>query len=98
MELMAAIKALSAVKKKHLKINLHTDSKYVLDGITGWIHGWKKKSWKTAGNKPVKNKELWQALDKLNQKLNVKWHWVKGHNDHIFNDRADELARKGIGS
>jgi ribonuclease HI len=75
---------------------MHTDSKYVMDGISGWIHGWKKRGWKTADNKPVKNVELWQELDAANVRHKVKWHWVKGHAGHDENERADELARLGM--
>ena len=75
---------------------LHTDSRYVIDGMTKWVEGWKRKGWKTADKKPVKNGELWQALDVANQRHTVKWHWVKGHAGHPENERADELARKGM--
>jgi hypothetical protein len=78
------------------EVPLHTDSKYVMDGISKWIHGWKKNGWKTADKKPVKNGELWQALDAANQRHKVKWHWVKGHAGHVENERADELAREGM--
>ncbi len=95
MELMAAISALEALKKKS-KVDLWTDSVYVRSGITGWVHGWKKNGWKTADKKPVKNAELWQRLDALNQKHEVTWHWLKGHAGHPENERADELARTGM--
>ena len=95
MELMAAISALNALKEP-CEVLLHTDSKYVMDGISGWIHGWKRNGWKTADKKPVKNGELWQALDEANRRHNVKWHWVKGHAGHVENERADELAREGM--
>jgi len=95
MELMAAISALNALKEP-CGVLLHTDSKYVMDGISSWIHGWKRNGWKTSDKKPVKNGELWQALDKANSRHNVKWHWVKGHAGHAENERADELARIGM--
>jgi ribonuclease HI len=95
MELMAAISALSALKTP-CEIDLYTDSKYVMDGISKWIFGWKKNGWRTADKKPVKNGELWQQLDAANQSHKVKWHWVKGHAGHPENERADELARKGM--
>ncbi|KGF67744.1 ribonuclease H [Hoeflea sp. BAL378] len=95
MELLAAISALSALKSA-CEVDLYTDSKYVMDGISKWIFGWKKNGWKTADKKPVKNAELWQALDQANQRHKVKWHWVKGHDGHIENERADELARAGM--
>jgi ribonuclease HI len=95
MELLAAISALEALKKKS-RVDLWTDSVYVRSGITGWVHGWKKNGWKTAGKKPVKNVELWQRLDELNQKHEVTWHWLKGHAGHPENERADELARTGM--
>jgi len=96
MEMMAAIRALKSMKRDVDKIILITDSVYVRDGITKWIHGWKKKGWKTANKKPVKNVELWQELDALNQRLPVEWRWVKGHNGDPGNERADELAREGL--
>lgn len=95
MELMAAIKALEALKKPST-VALHTDSNYLRGGITGWIHTWKKNGWKTAAKKPVKNAELWQALDAQAQRHDVRWHWVKGHAGHDENERADELARQGM--
>jgi ribonuclease HI len=95
MELMAAIQALSALKEP-VEVELHTDSKYVMDGISKWIYGWKRNGWKTADRKPVKNGELWQALDEANQRHKVTWRWVKGHVGHIENERADELARIGM--
>jgi ribonuclease HI len=95
MELMAAIQALEALKRaSHVK--LHTDSKYVMDGVTKWIHGWKKNGWKTADKKPVKNEDLWKRLDAANARHTVEWKWVKGHSDDVMNNRADELARKAI--
>ena len=95
MELMAAISALDAIKDG-TKIDLYTDSSYVKDGISGWIMGWKRNGWKTADRKPVKNAELWQALDAARQRHQVTWHWVKGHAGHPENERADELARQGM--
>ena len=95
MELMAAISALNALKEP-CEVDLHTDSKYVKDGISGWIHGWKRNGWKTAAKKPVKNAELWQALDEASKRHKVTWHWVKGHAGHVENERADELARMGM--
>jgi ribonuclease HI len=95
MELLAAISALEALKGPS-HVDLHTDSKYVQDGIAKWIHGWKKNGWKTADRKPVKNAELWQRLDTARQRHEVKWHWVKGHAGHDENERADELAREGM--
>lgn len=95
MELMAAIQALSALKKP-AQVRLHTDSKYVMDGVTKWIHGWKKNGWKTADKKPVKNEDLWRALEAANERHTVEWKWVKGHSDDVMNNRADELARGAI--
>jgi ribonuclease HI len=96
MELMAAIQALAALKKDGRQVTLITDSVYVRDGITKWIHGWKKRGWKTANKKPVKNVELWQQLDELNQRHTIDWRWVKGHSGDPGNERADELAREGL--
>jgi ribonuclease HI len=95
MELLAAISALEALKGKRAA-EIHTDSNYVKNGITGWIHGWKKNGWRTADKKPVKNAELWQRLDTLAGQHDVSWHWVKGHAGHPENERADELAREGM--
>lgn len=95
MELMAAIMALESLKRS-VKARLHTDSTYVKDGITKWIINWKKKGWKTANRKPVKNMDLWQRLDEAVASHQVEWHWVKGHAGHPENERADELARQGI--
>ena len=94
MELTAAIEALKAVKKK-IPIDIYTDSEYVRKGISEWIHSWKKKGWKTAQKKPVKNAELWQELDMLCAQYDVNWHWVKGHAGDEGNERADRLACKG---
>jgi ribonuclease HI len=95
MELTAAIMALEALTRP-CRIDLHTDSKYVMDGITGWIHGWKARGWKTADRKPVKNDDLWKRLDVARTRHEVKWHWVKGHAGHALNERADQLANRGI--
>jgi len=95
MELQAAIEALKALKKP-CGVTIHSDSKYVIQGITEWIHGWKKKGWRNYNKKPVANRELWQELDSLNSKHEVTWLWVKGHAGHPGNERADELARRGV--
>ena len=95
MELMGAIVALQQSPKDQL-LEIWTDSSYVKNGITLWIQGWKKKGWKTAANKPVKNQELWQRLDSLQSGRDVSWHWVKGHAGHEGNEKADELANRGI--
>ncbi|MFN3212165.1 MAG: ribonuclease HI [Henriciella sp.] len=94
MELMAAIEALNALKKPSA-VTLHTDSTYVKDGLTKWIHGWKRNGWKTAAKKPVKNKDLWQALEAACDRHEIKWVWVKGHAGDEGNEKADELARLG---
>jgi len=91
MELMAAIEALNALKKP-CHVQLWTDSVYVRDGITKWIHGWRRNGWKTADKKPVKNAELWQALLDATTPHRIDWHWVKGHAGHPENERADQLA------
>ena len=95
MELMAAIMALEALKRP-CAVEMHVDSNYVKDGITKWIHGWKRNGWKTADRKPVKNAELWQRLDAALGTHEVRWKWVKGHAGHEHNERADELARQGM--
>lgn len=95
MELMAAIQALSQLKKASV-VRIHTDSKYVMDGITTWISNWKARGWKTADKKPVKNVDLWQQLDEIAQKHDITWTWVKGHSGHPENERADLLARNAI--
>jgi len=95
MELQAAIESLDALKKQ-CNVDLYTDSQYVRGGITGWIKNWKKNGWRTANKKPVKNIELWQALEEALGHHEVEWHWVKGHNGHPENERADELARQGM--
>ena len=94
MELTAVIEALSAIKRP-VPIILHLDSSYVRNGITGWIHSWKKKGWRTADGKPVKNVELWQKLDELAGRFDIDWRWVKGHAGDLGNERADELANMG---
>jgi len=99
MELMAAIKALEAIRPaRHSHVELWTDSKYVLKGITEWIEGWKKRNWRKADKKPVLNADLWQELDALNNQHDVHWKWVKGHAGIYGNEKADELARRGIPS
>jgi ribonuclease HI len=95
MELMAAISALEALKKPAL-VDLTTDSQYVRQGITQWIHNWKRNGWKTADKKPVKNADLWQRLDAALKAHTVRWHWIKGHAGHAENERADQLARDGL--
>ncbi|WP_270731954.1 ribonuclease HI [Shimia sp. Alg240-R146] len=95
MELMAAIMALETLERPSV-ITVVTDSSYVKDGVTGWIHGWKRNGWKTAAKKPVKNVELWQRLDAAQARHDVTWEWVKGHAGHPENERADELAREGM--
>src|SRR5689334_4550437 len=95
MELLAAISALNALKEP-CAVELHTDSKYVMDGISKWIHGWKKNGWKTADKKPVKNDDLWKRLEAAAERHDVEWKWVKGHADDVMNNRADALARSAI--
>ena len=95
MEVTAAIRALQAMKRP-VRARLHTDSVYLRDGITKGIHGWKKRGWKTADKKPVKNVDLWQHLDKLVRQHSIEWRWVKGHAGDPGNERADELAREGL--
>lgn len=95
MELMAAISALESLDEPS-DVDLHTDSQYVRGGITGWMAGWKRNGWRTADKKPVKNMELWQQLDAATARHKVRWHWVKGHAGHPENERADELARRGM--
>ena len=95
MELTAAIEALRALKGRQ-QVVLHTDSKYLMDGIRSWLPGWKQRGWKTAAKKPVKNQDLWQALDAVVAKHDVTWQWVKGHSGHAGNDEADALANRGI--
>ena len=95
MELLAAISALEALARPSA-ITIVTDSAYVKNGVTGWIHGWKRNGWKTAGRKPVKNVELWQRLDEAQSHHQVTWRWIKGHAGHAENERADALAREGM--
>jgi ribonuclease HI len=95
MELMAAIQALEALTKP-CKVELHTDSQYVMKGISEWIHGWKRRGWLTADKKPVKNEDLWKRLDQARLRHEVDWRWVKGHAGHDLNERADALARQGM--
>ncbi|EAU44136.1 ribonuclease HI [Salipiger bermudensis HTCC2601] len=95
MELLAAINALESLTRAS-RITVVTDSAYVKNGVTGWIHGWKRNGWKTAAKKPVKNAELWQRLDEAQRRHDVTWEWVKGHAGHPENERADELARAGM--
>lgn len=95
MELLAAINALNALEKPST-ITVVTDSVYVKDGITKWIHGWKSRGWKTAAKKPVKNEELWKDLDAATLRHSVTWEWIKGHAGHAENEKADELARAGM--
>lgn len=95
MELTAAIEALRALGRPTV-VRIVTDSTYVRDGITKWVHGWKRNGWKTAAKKPVKNEELWRALDEAAQAHDVTWDWIKGHAGHPENERADELARGGM--
>lgn len=95
MELMAAIQGLASLKHG-CSVQLHTDSKYLLQGITEWLEGWKAKGWKTAAKKPVKNVDLWKCLDEEIQRHQIDWRWVKGHSGNPGNDKADELANRGI--
>jgi ribonuclease HI len=95
MEMMAAIAALEALKRPS-RVHIHTDSQYLRDGITRFIHAWKTRGWKTADKKPVKNIDLWQRLDAAAKPHQVEWFWVKGHSGHVENERADALARAGI--
>lgn len=95
MEMMAVIQALSALKRRST-VELHTDSKYVMDGVNQWLAGWKAKGWKTAAKKPVKNQDLWMEIDSLLTQHDVTFFWVKGHAGHPDNERADALARDGI--
>ncbi|MDE3015413.1 MAG: ribonuclease HI [Pseudomonadota bacterium] len=95
MEMMAAIRALEALKTP-CKVDLTTDSAYVKKGMTEWLKGWKAKGWKTADNKPVKNADLWQRLEAAAARHAVAWHWVRGHDGHEYNERADESARRAL--
>ncbi|AYH44083.1 ribonuclease HI [Azoarcus sp. DN11] len=95
MELLAVIRALETLKRP-VAARVHTDSQYVQKGISEWIHGWKKRGWKTASREPVKNEDLWRALDEAASRHKVAWIWVRGHAGHAENERADELARRGV--
>ena len=95
MELTAVIRALEALKRP-VHARVHTDSQYVQKGISEWIHGWKKRGWRTADRQPVKNAELWRELDALAARHSIEWCWVKGHAGHVGNERADALARRGM--
>jgi ribonuclease HI len=97
MELTAVIRALEALKRR-CRVRLHTDSQYVQLGISAWIHDWKKRKWRTADKKPVKNEDLWKRLDELAAMHDVEWIWVRGHAGHVGNERADELANLGAES
>ena len=97
MELMAAIRALESLTRD-AAVELYTDSTYVRDGITKWLARWKRRGWRTAGKKPVKNEDLWRELDVLAQQHKVEWHWVRGHAGHVDNERADALANRGVQS
>ena len=95
MEMTAAIRALQSIKKPS-KVTIHTDSRYLMDGATQWMKKWKSNGWKTADKKPVKNDDLWRALEDAAAPHEVSWRWVKGHSDHVENERADALARAAI--
>lgn len=95
MELLAAIHALETLERRS-KITVVTDSTYVKNGVTSWIHGWKRNGWRTSAKKPVKNDDLWKRLDAAQEAHDVTWEWVKGHAGHVENERADELAREGM--
>ncbi len=95
MELLAVIRALESLQRR-CSVRLHTDSKYVQQGISVWIHDWKKRGWKTSDKKPVKNKDLWEELDRLAAMHDIEWLWVRGHVGHAGNERADELANRGV--
>ena len=95
MELMAAIRGLEALKRP-CEVELYTDSQYVRKGITEWMHGWKRNSWKTSAKKPVKNEDLWRELDNEVARHTVNWHWVRGHSGNPGNELADELANRGV--
>ena len=97
MELTAVIRALEALKRPS-KVEVYTDSEYVMKGITEWLAGWKRRGWKTADRKPVKNADLWRELDELAGRHEIRWHWVRGHSGHPENERADALANRGVSS
>jgi len=95
MEMRAVLEGLRALKER-CTVDVWSDSRYVIDGMTSWLHNWKRRGWQTADKKPVKNVELWQALDAAASSHEVKWHWVRGHNGHVQNERCDELANVAI--
>lgn len=95
MEMTAVIEALRQLRRP-VAVRVHTDSQYVQKGMTEWLSGWKRRGWKTAGKEPVKNEDLWRLLDQLAGQHSIEWHWVKGHAGHPENERADELARRGV--
>ncbi len=95
MELTAVITALNTLKRES-KVDLYTDSRYVVDGITKWIHNWKKNNWLTSAKKQVGNKDLWLLLDQVSNDHNIVWHWVRGHDGNLYNEKADQLARQAI--
>jgi ribonuclease HI len=95
MEMLAVIEALQSLKRS-VKARVYTDSQYVQKGISEWIHSWKRRGWKTADKQPVKNEDLWRRLDALAAEHSLEWHWVRGHNGHVENERADALARQGL--
>ena len=97
MELLAVIRALEALKR-HVRVKIYTDSKYVQQGISTWIHDWKRRGWKTSSRQPVKNEDLWRELDDLAARHEIEWHWVKGHSGHDGNEMADKLANRGVQS
>jgi ribonuclease HI len=97
MELTAVIRALEALRGA-CRVKLHTDSQYVQLGISEWIHQWKKRGWRTADKKPVKNEDLWRRLDELSREHDIEWRWVRGHDGNVGNERADELANRGVAS
>jgi len=96
MEILAVIRALEQLKRKGMTVKVHTDSQYVQKGISEWIHGWKARGWLTSGKTPVKNADLWRALDEIAAHHTVEWCWVRGHAGHPDNERADALARRGV--
>ena len=95
MEMTAALEAVQALKQP-CQVDFYTDSKYLRNGITQWLAGWKRKGWKTSAKKPVKNQDLWKALDEAIQEHQITWHWVRGHAGHRYNERVDRLARRAI--
>jgi ribonuclease HI len=95
MELMGAISALEALSRP-CAVDLHTDSQYLRGGVTGWMKNWKRNGWRTADKKPVKNEDLWRRLDAATERHEIAWRWVKGHAGNVMNERADELARRGM--